>query len=216
MNDLYMCFCVQKCPSFHRNVQNAFTMYYFLPSLSFFQFQLSALSFCNLPNQVCIHSHVICQVSMKASPQPKECVSVFGVGGGADLGEAVADTQATMQWAVTKAPWSHWDNQWNKHRPKVVCLLEGVGFHQQRQKYIGENGSSQSALFIIFLAWTFGIRTDLSKALELGSTFGKSAANIWILNLCWWSTLAIIWYKSVVSGKVRKQADCLAYISLSE
>ena len=31
---------------------------------------------------------------------------MFWGGGGADLGEVVADTQPAMQWAVTKAPWS--------------------------------------------------------------------------------------------------------------
>ena len=59
----------------------------FYPSLSSSQFQLSAksakntLSFCNLPKQVYIHSHVTCQVSMKANPQPTECVCVEGWGG---------------------------------------------------------------------------------------------------------------------------------------
>ena len=41
--------------------------------------------------------NVTFQVSMKASPQPKQCVCV--VGGGADLSEVMADTQAALQWS---------------------------------------------------------------------------------------------------------------------
>ena len=29
----------------------------------------------------------------------------------ADLGEVMADTQAAMQWAVNKAPWSQWHDE---------------------------------------------------------------------------------------------------------
>ena len=89
MNALYVNFYDQRCHSFHRYIQNIFTVYYFLASFSISQFQLStnsgrnALSISNLPKQTCIHSHLICQNSMKANPQHKECVCVgWGEGRG--------------------------------------------------------------------------------------------------------------------------------------
>ena len=77
----FQCISVSKSAS---HFTDMFKMYCFLPSLSS-QFQVpaesgkNALSFCNLPKQLCIHSHVTCQVSVKVNPQPWR-VFVYGVG----------------------------------------------------------------------------------------------------------------------------------------
>ena len=90
------------------------------------------LSFCHLPMQVCIHSHVTCQVSMKANPQPKECVCVWGWGGQIWLKlwrhtgcHVVGSDQSPMLTVC---------DQWNQHKPNVECFFEDMFFSSAQAK----------------------------------------------------------------------------------
>ena len=147
------------CPHFTFHFTDMFKMHsqciIFLPSLSLSQFWLSAksgknaLSFYNLPQQVCIHSHVTCQVSMKPIHNPKS-VCVFGGGQGQSWVKLWLHTAChavgSDQSPIVTVTWSI------KCRPNVEGFLEGMGFCQHKQQYAGQNGSFQSAFFILFLA----------------------------------------------------------------
>ena len=121
----------------------------------------NALSFCNLPMQVYIPSHVTCQVSMKGNGQ-RICFCV-GVGR-EDLGSygwhtschAVGSDQSRMVMVI-------WSTKWTQ--AKCGMFLRGYGFQQHNR---GHNVSFQSAFLTIILAWKSGIRIDLAKALQLG------------------------------------------------
>ena len=84
-------------------------MYYFLPPLPFSQFQLSAKSgkntllFRYLPKQSAFTHSSGFNKNLIHNPQ---CVFVCVVRGGAYVDQVMADTQAAMQRAVIKVPWS--------------------------------------------------------------------------------------------------------------
>ena len=111
---VYVYFCVQKCPLFHRYEKlHSLCISFCSLSLSlllslstvYAKWSKTALSLYNLPQQVSIHSHGTIKFQWMTLHKLKRvwfCVWMGG-GMGADLGEVMADTQAAMQWAVTKA-----------------------------------------------------------------------------------------------------------------